>query len=133
MTVGLAEFRFSLEGISGFEADIVRGMENLTHDLEWMVTQAGEAGIEEMQHNHPYTDQTYKLSGGMHITDGDFTRTRCTKYIDFLAEYAGFVNDGTSKSKAYPFLPQGITAAQKRLDECASDALASYCRTLSGG
>lgn len=133
MTIGLATISFDLTGIEGLEADIGVAYDNLVHELDYIVEESCEAGIREMQANHPYTDRTFLLSGGMHITEGKRTRTRCTKYIDFMAPYAGYVNDGTSKSQPYPFLPQGIEAAQRNLDERMNSAMDRYCRTVAGG
>lgn len=132
MTIGLAEIQFDLSAFTDLDGDWYRAYDELSNDLEYATVQAGEAGIEEMQRNHPYTDRTYQLSGGMHITDGERTRMRCTKYIDFLAPYARYVNDGTAKSRPYPFLPQGVEAAQKRLDECMQQSLDHFCRVLAG-
>lgn len=48
--------------------------------------------------------------------------------VTFDAPYAGWVNDGTSKSKPYPFIPVGMAAARDTLDQLCGDALTSFCQ-----
>lgn len=132
MTIGLATVTFSFEGMETFEGDWAAAYEGLVQDIEHAAQEAAEAAIAEMQRNHPYTDRTGLLTEGMYVRDGQRTRLRCTKFVEFRAPYAGFVNDGTARSRPYPFLPQGVEAAQKRLDECMDDATASFCTHLQG-
>lgn len=132
MTIGLAEITIDFIGLERAEVEMNDAYEHLVQDLDFMAQQGAEAAIDEMQQNHPYEDQTYQLSGGMYVTDGDRSRTRCTKYVDFLAPYAGFVNDGTSHSRAYPFVPQGVVAGQRKLDACAEQVLDRFCTKFGG-
>lgn len=132
MTIGLATVSFSFEGMETFEGDWATAFDYLVQDIEHAAQEAAEAAIDEMQRNHPYTDRTGQLTGGMYVRDGQRTRLRCTKFVEFIAPYAKFVNDGTVRSRPYPFLPQGVEAAQKRLDECMDDATAAFCKNLQG-
>ncbi len=123
-----------LEGVDLLEIAVPFAMEELGRELTSVVDLAGAAAIKEMQGNHPYTDRTFLLTSGMRLQRfGRMTRTRAQAIVTFDAPYANLVNDGTWKSKAYPFMPQGERAAERELVIRGFDALTSFIRTLGMG
>lgn len=125
---------FDLEGVDEFALDLSAALDNLGADLRHCVLDAGDAAISRMQVDHSYTDRTFKLSGGMKCKlFGRQTRTMANAAVTFLASYAGAVNDGTTKSKPYPFVPQGLEAAGDALERSVSFSLDIFCSTSARG
>lgn len=123
---------FDLEGIEELSADLNFSRDVLAQDLMHAVVSAGDAAIEAMQTDHPYTDRTFLLSGGMRCRQfGRATRSRAEAIVTFDAPYAKHVNDGTSKSKPYPFIPVGMAAARDELERCVTHALDVFCSARS--
>lgn len=122
-------FSFDLEGVEEFEKDLTTAAAYLSRDLQTAALQAGDEAINAMRTNHPYTDHTYLLTDGMYCKPfGRRAKTHAEAVVQFKAKYAKFVNDGTVKSKPYPFLPIGIAAAEKVLEERCAQALGFFCK-----
>lgn len=120
------EFDLVGEYIDALKTDIIVGREAMSRELMDIVLDAADAAVLEMQLNHPYTDRTQMLSGGMQVKPGRESRYTASATIVFLAKYAKFVNDGTVRSRAYPFIPQGMDAAQRVLDARGAGALGVF-------
>ncbi len=116
----------SIEGFEELNESWKRESIHMQQDLGHCVQEAADAGIAEMQRNHPYQDQTYKLSGGMYTTPVQVGARVIRCDIKFMAKYARWVNDGTRYAKPYPFIPQGKRVAQEKLDLCVHQALARF-------
>lgn len=120
---------FDLEGVDELSADLNSAYSYLSQDLQTAVLQAGDDAVTAMQVDHPYTDRTQMLTGGMYCKPfGRNTKTRAEAVVMFKAPYAKFVNDGTSKSKPYPFIPVGMAAARDSLVDRCSYALSVFCK-----
>lgn len=125
---------FDLEGVDLLEIAVPFAIEALGQELVSIVDVSAAAAITEMQSNHPYTDRTWLLTRGMRLKRfGRMTRTRAEAIVTFEAEYANIVNNGSWKSKAYPFLPQGERAAERQLIISGFEALGRFIRTLGMG
>lgn len=123
------KLNFDLEGVDDFALDLSAATDYLGDDLRNAVLQSGDAAIAAMQGDHPYTDRTFLLSGGMRCRlFGRNTKTMAEAAVTFLAPYAGYVNDGTSKSKPYPFIPIGMATARDELETLCVDALDHFCQ-----
>jgi len=121
---------FDLEGVDGLSFDLSSALDDLGADLRSCVLDAGDAAITRMQTDHPYQDRTYQLSGGMQCKMfGRQTRTMANVAITFKAPYAAAVNDGTEKSRPYPFVPQGLESAAAVLEHSVSYSLDKFCAT----
>lgn len=123
-----------LEGVDLLEIAVPFATEMLAQELTSIVDVSAAAAITEMQQNHPYTDRTWLLTRGMRLRRfGRTTRNQASAMVTFDAEYANIVNDGSWKSKAYPFLPQGERAAERQLVIGGFEALTRFIRTLGMG
>ncbi len=127
----MCEFDHAIDDLLGtYESEI----DKFSLDLVDCVLDASVAGVEAMQQTHPYTDRTNKLTLGMHCKlFGPQTKSFKCAVIQFKAPYAKFVNDGTVKTKAYPFLPLGEKVAEDKLEKCVDDALGRLCHALARG
>lgn len=121
----------TLEGLDEFERELGAAMHELREDLAQASLAAADAGVSEMQANHPYTDRTYQLSGGMHAAAVDGSDGREAE-MRTQAEYASFVDKGTSRNRPYPFTPNGEAAAEKELEQLAKSAAQSFASKVSG-
>jgi hypothetical protein len=106
------------------------------HDLEDDLARgsldAADYGVSTMQESHPYQDRTYNLSGSMHVvpaTDADGKR-EAELQVD--AEYASYVDQGTSRSRAYPFMALGEHAAEEALQTNAQSAADVASEKMNG-
>lgn len=127
----MLRMEFEFEGIEGLQSDLNKMTDLLAADLSRVVYDAAQAGVVAMRENHPYQDRTFLLTDGMHAKPfGRTTRTRAEAIIIFKAKYAKYVNDGTTKSKPYPFLPIGEKAAGIALMTGAFEAVSTFIRTI---
>jgi hypothetical protein len=120
---------YDLEGVDEFSFDVGTALSYLSQDIHEAVVAAGEDAVIAMQQRHPYQDRTQFLTGGMYCRPfGRNTRLRAEAAVLFQAPYAKFVNDGTAKSKPYPFIPTGERAADISLRKRCLNALGTFCR-----
>lgn len=121
---------FDLEGVDELSQDMSEAFSYLSQDLQNAVIEAGDDAVRAMQSNHPYTDRTQYLTGGMYCRPfGRTTKTRAEAMVLFQAPYAKFVNDGVpGKSRPYPFLFIGKEAAEASLETRCSYALTVFCK-----
>lgn len=121
---------FDLDGIDELAADFAMSIATLGQDLHHCVVAAGDDAITAMQASHPYQDQTYRLSGGMKCKPfGRQTLRMAMAIVTFDAPYANIVNDGSVKTRAYPFIPRGILGAMISLERSVSYSLGKFCKT----
>lgn len=126
----MSSLTFDIEGIVELAAAGSEALDFLSQALPQACVDAGDAAVSAMQLSHPYQDRTYRLSGGMRCRLGRRTRWAALANVTFNAPYAGYVNDGTSRSRAYPFLPIGEAAAAPVLEDRMSRALDIYCKMI---
>jgi hypothetical protein len=88
----------------------------LTTRVTHVVREAAALGIEAAQTHHDYTDRTYKLTGD--ATTEIISADPYDPEFEMVwpVPYAGFVDEGTKRSKPYPFTPIAKAAAQGALE-----------------
>lgn len=122
----------TLEGFEGFENDWNVAIEEFARDLDRCVMLPAQAAVTAMKSSHPYTDRTWLLTNTMDAVPGRRSHWQAEADVIFGAPYAKFVNDGTVKSRPYPFIPIGLRAAGPKLEDCVEDAMMQFCRIASG-
>lgn len=113
--------------MSGDDFDFSEAVLELEQDLQRASLDAADYGVEAMQQHHPYQDRTYALSGGMHVEPDDEEAV-----MVIPADYASFVDKGTSRSRAYPFTPLGEHAAEEALEQSVARALQAFAQKVTG-
>lgn len=113
--------------IADWERDNERGSDELEHDTDNAAFTAADAGIEEAQANHPYTDRTRNLTGSAHVEPADDGGPGAD--MVWPAEYADYVDKGTERSRPYPFTPQAEDRAQASLDRSLETAVDRFVKT----
>lgn len=82
--------------------------------------------VNEAKANHPYTDRTQTLTKSIQAGDVIIKQGSVDGNILALADYASFVEFGTSRSQAYPFLGPAILKSRnsfnRRVDEAFGGA-----------
>jgi hypothetical protein len=130
-------FVVTVEGAEDFERSWLSAFHDLEQNAALAAYGAAEEGVRVMQARHPYTDRTYGLSMSMCVApeadrhDGDDVE-RCAA-IEVRADYASFVDRGTSRAKPYPFTPRGEDAAERAATRYANVAVKQFERTCRRG
>jgi len=102
-----------------FEADLLKEFNTRFSPakVKAVMQAALDAGFAVMQDSTPVRTGNLKSSEGVSVTASDGTEGEM--HAD--AEYAGFVNGGTSRQSAQPFFDRGVAVATQKLkDGCAS-------------
>lgn len=60
--------------------------------------------VNDARADHPYVDRTGNLTNSIMPGEVDITDDEVTAYVEARMQYASFVEFGTSRAKAYPFL-----------------------------
>ncbi len=129
---GDEEIWFEFEGLDELASDWFSAVDYLSvQDLPEVCLAAAEDAVVEMQHNHPYTDRTQFLTGGMHARKGRQTRRTCEAVVEFMAPYSKYVDEGTSRSKPYPFVFIGEEKAEISLERRCAQALDRFCNNAA--
>lgn len=106
---------FYLEAdLAEFHSQWTDTVDAFVHDCDNAALAAAVAGVEAAQADHPYTDRTYQLSGSAHAEPRSGVRSPGAVMI-WPADYASYVNNGTERSKPYPFVPRAMEAAEAAL------------------
>jgi hypothetical protein len=123
--------------VSGIEIDINldEWLQNIEVELERadraMVQacfKAAKDGVAAAQEKHPYTDRTGNLT--------DTAHARIANMGDHDAEmrwpmhYAGYVDEGTSRNRPYPFTPRAIRVCDRSLKKYVREVLVELARQL---
>lgn len=124
----MADFSISLESFDSIARELSAAADNLSQDLAHACEAAADEAVRAMQARHPYTDRTYRLSGGMSVRLSRQTRYTAEAVVEFDADYACYVD----AKEQYAFTPTGEAAAQPVLDRCAEDAVGKFCSALGG-
>ena len=117
--------RVTLEGLDEFGAAWGTAVSSGRTELAGASLEAAAEGIREAREDHPYTDRTGHLSG---IGDGGGEQNSHAEQTDdgeaemvWPVEYAGFVDQGTSRNRPYPFTPQARERAEAELQRKTQD------------
>lgn len=122
----------NVDDVLALEGVAEEAVTELLNDVALAVRNAAEEGVREATVNHPYTDRTYRLSTTARASA--MSRGKFEKEVDMVwpAPYAGFVDEGTSRSKAYPFTPQASAKAEETLERDVDAAVDKFVRKLGG-
>lgn len=78
-------------------------------------TQMSQARIvNQARSNHPYQDRSGNLTNSIQAGDIEISEIGVTAFVEARMEYASFVEFGTSRSRAYPFLTPAMLAEYPR-------------------
>jgi len=105
----------------------------LMPNLAEAVKATSEAGAHEAQANHPYTDRTRDLTKSIHAEPARISGRNVDGAIVADEYYASFVNNGTSRSKPYPFMPIAERKANDVIEENTERACDRFCDTVNRG
>lgn len=105
-----------------------RAADKLERDVERASKDAAEYGLRAATNNHTYQDHT-PVDG---LTDSARVEEdpRGGYLILWPVEYASFVDQGTSRARAFPFSPVATKAARGKLEHDAEEAIADFVRAL---
>lgn len=84
--------------------------------LRFAVKAAVEEGAASARQNHPYTDRSGDLTEGTQGRLETFDRDSATGVLESKQYYASFVDGGTSRSKAYPFMGPAYIKTEQVLE-----------------
>lgn len=115
-------FTADIEGLEELKAEWAEGCDELGRDLETTTLLAAKDGIERAKTVHPYTDRTGNLTGEAHAN----ALARGAAMVWGMT-YASFVDQGTSRSRPYPFTPGAVAVAEESLDVHANAAVEKLC------
>lgn len=100
----MLDIRLTLTGIDQAIAGVDKVFElyflYISQELDWF----GKTVSEEAKNDHPYMDHTFTLTRSIGYTVEGWTGRTVQVNVFATASYAGEVEFGTSKSRAYPFL-----------------------------
>lgn len=107
---------------SAFEREWETSMQRFAARLDDVSLEAARAGVVEAQQDHPYTDRTQNLTNtayarkaaGGRGAGGRFEASGGA-YMAWPMFYGSYVDQGTSRSRPYPFTPKAERAAQREL------------------
>jgi hypothetical protein len=102
-------------------------MRDLLRDIDQATMDAARSGVWEAQQDHPYTDRTQQLTNTAHPEKGKVGES----HMVWPMFYAGFVNDGTSRSRPYPFVPIALAKAREVLEEKIKKAVERMATAVS--
>ena len=126
------KFSADVTGLDALEATWASVVGHLKEDLGRDSMDAADYAVSTMQQSHPYQDRTYGLSGGMHAVEATNETGDREAELRVDAEYASFVNDGTSRAQPYPFMPLGEHAAGEALQTNAERSVEAACQKMNG-
>jgi len=142
-TDAVSAFVVWLEGVAELQADIVHAERQLDADLREATLEAAAAGVIEAQQNHPYQDhrdpkKSARWRGAIGLTDtshaeqgdGGSLRTGVHATMVWPADYASYVDKGTSRARAFPFTAQAEKVAEEKLEEGAARAVEKFTATV---
>lgn len=118
-----------IEGVDELVAAVDRGQEDLRRKLADDNYESAREGIEAAQARHPYTDRTRVLSFTAHP---EHEQGSGDAFMFWPAEYGSYVDEGTSRNKAYPFTPMAEYAAESVLNKKVETDVDDFCRTIEG-
>lgn len=124
-------FTVDIEGFTEFEVDVAYAAHELDADLLSGAHDAADYGVRSMQENHPYTDRTRHLTDDMFVDDATGPDGEREADMVIPADYARYVDEGTSRSLAYPFTPLGEHTASEALDANSEQAVARFVAKIS--
>ena len=130
----MPRFTATLEGLAAFREKCASAASALRDDLADASFDAAAAGVEAATDMHTYEDHTYQLTErGIPRREYDNATSDLIAEMIWEAEYASFVDEGTVRSKAYPFTPAALAAAEPELDRLAGEAAERFRTRIEEG
>lgn len=120
-----------LEGFEAFAQGIASAASELEADLLEGSYDAAKYGVTSMQENHPYQDRTTRLTNDMHVEGATAPDGMPEAEIVVPAEYAKYVDEGTSRAQPYPFMSLGEHAAGEALETNTARAVERFSTKVS--
>lgn len=122
-----------IEGLEALRAQLKEASDTLHDGMYSAVHEAADLGAKEARDTHPYTNRTYNLENK---TVGRMLREDRQAGVyagDIIAKprYASYVNDGTSRSRPYPFMPQAERKARQVFDRIVDSTIARVLAIMS--
>jgi hypothetical protein len=128
------EVHVVIEGLDELEHAWADEVKQLEWDLDKTALVAARAGVEAVREDHPYTDRTYQLTETAralpHTYAGD--EEPGGAMMIWPKGYAGFVDDGTSRSRAFPFSPKAAEVAEATLEHWSIVLIDAMVARVSG-
>lgn len=117
-----------IEGLDELIADWHRECATLDTNLGRGAMKAAGEGVAEAKANHPYTDRTGDLTASSHVNpkSGDDAE------MVWPMGYAGYVDEGTTRSKPYPYTPGAVVKATSELEANSDKAAQDLCSAITG-
>lgn len=84
--------------------------------IEAAVARAGEIVADEARASHPYTDRSYELTESIRGLDPVSTGDKALGGVIADAAHARYVDEGTERMAARPFLAPALERARPRVD-----------------
>ena len=100
----------------------------LREDLQRAGVDAAQGGVDAAKAHHPYTDRTHDLTETSHVEP--IHDAKGGALMVWPQEYAGFVDEGTSRARPYPFTPLAEQVAERDLEHLATEAVQKFKRSL---
>lgn len=122
-------FTFELDD-ANFIAVASIGLNGLEHDTHNAAKNAADEGVKEEQRDHPYVDRTQNLTGSAHVEPADDGGPGFD--MVWPAEYASFVNQGTSRAAAFPFTPIAENRAEQVLKYDLANGIEEFKAKVRG-
>lgn len=118
-------FRCTVEGARELRRAFAGGARELRDDLAKDAYRAARDGIARAKADHPYTDRTGQLTGTATV---EITRVNgdVSALMQWPQPYASFVDQGTQRSKPYPFTPQAERSALETFDLRTKQHIAGF-------
>lgn len=88
----------------------------VANELRFAVKAAAEEGARFSRQSHPYQDHTYHLTDTTNGRLLTFDARSATAVIEWPMPYASYVDKGTSRARAYPFVDETAAYAQHVLE-----------------
>lgn len=99
-----------------FAHDFEEAVEAIATSARYGVEAGAREVIERAKSAHPYTDRTGDLTDSIGEDGWRFDRRSAQVDVVAAMPYASFVERGTSRSRAYPFLEWRIPEAERSID-----------------
>ena len=109
--------------LDGFEHATNDALDELDADLDKAGLEAAKGGVDAAKNYHPYTDRTGELTGNAHA-EPDLAHGG--GMMVWPEPYAGFVDEGTSRARPYPFTPLAEQVAERDLEHLTAQAVDKF-------
>lgn len=99
----------------------------LADDLQRAGVKAAKDGVALARASHPYEDRTGNLTNNAHVEEDHAIGGGLMTWPE---DYASYVDEGTSRARAFPFTPRARKLAAVMLNEGVQEAIARFRRAL---